>query len=140
MLHEKQLKWATAKDLYDFLTRIFERNCRQVEIGDFNFRLAADSATLLKIHQRLINTYKELKGQVKKKNPMIVYDNGGITKIQDHQKLYESSVHWIGEEQQYEFRNLDSVYFESLHHDQHVGRKNKAGKIEGVGAKFNNSH
>ena len=140
MLHEEQLKWATAKDLVDFLIRIIKRNLHLVDIGDFNIRLATDSSALRVIHQRLINTYKELRGQLKKKDPRVVSDNGTITKIQDHQKLYDSCVHWIGKEQQWEFRNLDSVYFESVNKDQHVGRVNKAGKIQGVGAKFNNSH
>ena len=81
MLHEKQLKWATAKDLYDYLNKIYLRNMHMLEVGDFNFRLAADSATLRQIHQRLINTYKEMKGELKKKDPKIVYENGGITKI-----------------------------------------------------------
>ena len=49
-------------------------------------------------------------------------------------------MNWIGAEQQWEYRNLDSVYFESIKKDQLVGRKNKTGQIQGVGAKFNNTH
>ena len=55
-------------------------------------------------------------------------------------EIYDSCVNWIDDEQLWEYRNLDSVYFDSVNKDQHMGYKNKAGKIQGVGAKFNNSH
>ena len=58
--------------------------------------------------------YNEKSEKIESKVLNLIYDNGTITKIQDHEKLYESCVYWIGEDQQWEFRNLDSVYFESI--------------------------
>ena len=50
MLHEKQLKWATANDLIKFLIDLIFKNLYRVEIGDFNIKLATDSENLRKIH------------------------------------------------------------------------------------------
>ena len=41
--------------------------------------------------------YNDLTGEIQSKNPYLVYENGTITKIQNHQKLHESFVYWIGE-------------------------------------------
>ena len=43
MLHEKQLKWATANDLVKFLNDLIFSNLYRVEIGDFNINLATSS-------------------------------------------------------------------------------------------------
>ena len=61
MLHEKQLKWATANDLVTFLNRFINDNLNRLEIGDYNFKIATNSKHLRKSHQRLIDTYKNLK-------------------------------------------------------------------------------
>ena len=50
MLHEKQLKWATAKDLVTFLNRFIKDNLLRLEIGDFNIKTATNSENLRKIH------------------------------------------------------------------------------------------
>ena len=43
MLHEKQLRWATANDLIKFLKDLIRNMLLRVEIGDFNIKLATDS-------------------------------------------------------------------------------------------------
>ena len=87
------MKWATANDLVTFLIRFINDNLNRLEIGDFNFRIATNSEHLRKIHQRLIDTYKNLKkdlkyddktGEFLNKDMKHVYDNGTITNIQDH--------------------------------------------------------
>ena len=65
----------------------------------------------------MIETYKELKTIVEKGgDPNIAYENGDLSIIENHKKLYESVVHWIGKEEQWEYHNLYPVYFESVKH------------------------
>ena len=45
-------------------------------------------------------------------------------------EIYDSCVNWIVDEQPWEYRNLDSVYFDSVNKDQYMGYKNKAGRSE----------
>jgi len=35
-------------------------------------------------------------------------------------EIYDSCVNWIDDEQLWEYRNLDSVYFDSVKKDQHT--------------------
>ena len=50
MLHEKQLKWATANDLIKLLNDLIYDMLLRVENGDFNIKHATDSESLKKIH------------------------------------------------------------------------------------------
>ena len=61
MLHEKTLKLATINDLIKFLDDLIYDNLHRLEFGDFHIKIATDSESLRKIHQRLIDTYKNVK-------------------------------------------------------------------------------
>ena len=68
-------------------------------------------------HEQMIETYNELKAIMEKGgDPHIAYENGDLTIIENHKKLYNSVVIWIGKEEQWEYHNLDSAYFESVNH------------------------
>ena len=43
MLNEKQLKWATANDLIDFLKKIIDKNTYLLESDDYDLKLATNS-------------------------------------------------------------------------------------------------
>ena len=65
----------------------------------------------------MIKTYNELKATVEKGgDPNVLYENGDLSIVENYKKLHESVVHWIGKDQQWEYHNLFSVYFESINH------------------------
>ena len=92
-------------------------------------------------HQGFIRKYKEIKLQILSDDPKLVSDNGLMTQILNHKKFFKSITYWIGKQQQWEYRNLKSVFFHSKNKGQIVGRVNKKQThIQGTSALFNNKY
>ena len=118
MLTESRLKWAIANKLAKFFGHLaaFYKSVRAR--NEITVDQAVEAQIISRQHENMIETYNELKGIMEKGgDPHIAYENGDLTIIENHKKLYESVVHWIGKEEQWEYHNLYSAYFESNKHD-----------------------
>ena len=64
-------------------------------------------------------------------------DNGGLTYVTKHRKMFKAITFWMGYKDQLEFKTLTPVYYRNYLKSQLVGRMAKDLKtIEGTGALF----
>ena len=99
MLHENQLKWAVSNDLKKYFETLISFYNDLLENKNYTYKEVEQSEAIVETHERLINTYEELKLDFKKKDFKIVYENGTLSQVLDRNKLCNSSVWWIGEGQ-----------------------------------------
>ena len=68
-----------------------------------------------------------------------IKDNGGMTYVSKHRKMYKAITFWMGFADQLEFKTLTPVYYRNFKRSQLVGRMSKDLKsVEGTGALFTN--